>query len=173
MQTQTIQSRPGASVPRRWLWFLPFESTPQRNAKVQAWSWHTTWLKVNIQPSSQWESQACHFLGQVYPGGTSSFWGLECLESGWTAVLLKDIRKKNNTLFIFKLCMFVFLLVLLNNMLAKRRVSGLYLGVHAMVSHSRSEGFLSRTEGLCRRPGPSTVTGMSFWSSPGTLQRKE
>ncbi len=51
---------------------------------------HSTWLKVSIRLCLERESQASHFQGQVYQEETSSFWGLECLESGWTGVLLGD-----------------------------------------------------------------------------------
>lgn len=48
---------------------------------------------MNFQQSLERESQLSHSLGQVYRGGTSGFWGLECLESEWTGVLLKYIMK--------------------------------------------------------------------------------
>lgn len=48
---------------------------------------------MNFQQSSERESQVSHFLGQVYQEETSGFWGLECLESEWTGVLLKYIIK--------------------------------------------------------------------------------
>lgn len=57
---------------------------------------HTTWLKTNFQLSLERESPASLIQGQVYQGETSSSGGLECLESGWTGSLLKDISRNTS-----------------------------------------------------------------------------
>lgn len=57
--------------------------------QVQHKAWHTTWLEMNFQLSLARESQVSRFLGQVYQGGTSGFWGSECLEFESIDALLK------------------------------------------------------------------------------------
>lgn len=84
-------SNPKLLIYKNWkksflkVYFIKLQSNKNTNT-------NTTWLKMNIQRSLERESQVSHFLGQVYQGEISSFWGLECLESGWKGVLLQDMK---------------------------------------------------------------------------------
>lgn len=116
---------------------------------------------MNIQLCSESESQESHFLGQVFQGETSNFWGLECLESGWTGVLLKDII---NIFYSINLVMF-------KKQPAENTL--MFQGVQTLASHLRSVCFLSRAEAeLFWRSGSSSKRGTSFGSSLETLKRK-